>query len=192
MTKQFEASNGMLIRVGMSWYLERMNPSGTGEWNEIGGLSPNASLIYSALREFFRHERDEELGRWRNPMDPSYFVIKNEYDRVVVVNERSSRWTEVTPKIVADYPDVMVEHQVGARYFAAHPVPMPWHAAKDGEVWVLKTEGVDERWNPTAFTVTDGGSKFVPVEPGYSISHLGRMATAIIDARRIFPEVSDG
>lgn len=115
---------------------------------------------------------------------------------VIVTGGAGAEWRG-TAIAYQDHPSLMIQQENGMRMMLsadnvrlAEPRPA-WHDAKPGEVWVLKTEGVDERWNPTAFTVTDGGSKFVPVEPGYSISHLGRMATAIIDARRIFPEVSN-
>lgn len=148
-----------------------------------------------ALREFFRHERDEELGRWRWPERSDYLVYPVGEGVVDVIRESNisditlgpGRQQGITRDSAYNWDKAYSKtfYNAARAYFDAHPLRKPWHDAKPGEVWVLKTEGVDERWNPTAFTVTDGGSKFVPVEPGYSISHLGRMATAIIDAHRI-------
>ncbi|QIK61774.1 hypothetical protein G7068_00035 [Leucobacter viscericola] len=43
-----------------------------------------------ALREFFQHERDTELGRWRWPEYPEYVVRKlpdSNPETVIVINE---------------------------------------------------------------------------------------------------------
>lgn len=186
MTKEFEDSNGMRIRLGANGYLERMNPSGTGEWNEIGGLSPNASLTYSALREFFRHERDEELGRWRWPENPGYVVYPDGTSRRVV-RESTGQTMQVSlhdRKAMTTYLDSYVG--AAKAYDAAHEPPKPWHDAKPGEVWVVTPQGAKDA---EAMTVIEKhGLMFSnPVDETYlSISGY------ITAARRIFPEATDG
>lgn len=175
MTK-FEASNGVVVEDNCNGDKDYWNITGPR-----GGIAVNRDE-QDALREFFRHERDEELGRWRDTVNPSYFVIKNDYDRVVVVNERSSRWTEVTPKIVADYPDVIVEHQVGARYFAAHPVQQPWHNAGRDDVWKFTTK--DGRRAALAWRSLDDWDVITP--RGASITGAADPLAALVEHG--FPE----
>lgn len=95
-----------------------------------------------AIREFFLHERDKELGRWRWPEDPNIVV----YPRDV------GRWVEVIHEVYAnrgvysrgDFNSVpeWVEEAAEA-YFLAHPVPKPWHDAQPGEVWLLTVGDAD-------------------------------------------------
>ena len=99
------------------------------------GIPPD--VVSSALREYFQAERDEELGRWRDPENPDWvcygrgssrdtvYVI-NEYDGLPYMRERDQ----------VAYSDSEFS-EVARRYFAAHPKPKPWDAAQPDEVWVL-------------------------------------------------------
>ncbi len=92
-----------------------------------------------ALREFFLHERDKELGRWRWPENPDYVVYPSEVyltppdaGLVTVFNERTGQASHCRRE-----SDGSSGHfSLAARaYFAAHPEPRPWHDAKPGELW---------------------------------------------------------
>ena len=89
------------------------------------------------LRARLQAERDEELGRWRDPENPDWICygrgpsrdtvyVINEYDGLPYMRERGQ----------AVYPDGE-SSEVAGRYFAAHPKPNPWDAAQPDEVWVL-------------------------------------------------------
>ena len=95
------------------------------------------------LRGGFQAERDETLGRWRDPKNPDlvcYPVLGN-LDAVWVMYEGNglsclatrTRWE------YSDFPET------AGRYFQAHPKPepRPWEEAKEGEVWVITHEGVE-------------------------------------------------
>ena len=143
---------------------------------------PN-DLVSSALREYFQAERDEELGRWRDPEDPDWVVyprrdtvhVINEYDGLPYMRERNQ----------VAYVDGAVS-EVAQRYFAAHPEPKPWEKARPGcdEIWVLTIHGceqpvyVTEFCGEPAFQVPGGGTM--------SLSH-----GAITAGRRIWPEGGD-
>ena len=93
---------------------------------------------FAALRAFFQAERDEELGRWRDPENPDFVVYPHDDVTITVLDEVDGKrfwWTR------GDELDAHQERFPGfdtARaYFAAHPEPKPWHAAQPDEVWAL-------------------------------------------------------
>ena len=98
----------------------------------------------NALRAFFQAERDQELGRWRDPEDPNMVVYPhptlNDDDRrrIWLFNELSgAAWLD-WEHIASPGP--------ARRYFAAHPdvePHKPWHDAKVGEYWLVTLEGAD-------------------------------------------------
>ena len=170
----------------------------------LGG-GPGDRIVYlwpaetAALREFFAHERDVELGRWRWPENPDYVVYPGDLDyvpgrkifRVLEESTGKDEWYAVSSfRLYGNDDDRTL---AAAAYLAAHPESKPWHDAKPGEVWLLETSGIDDRWNPAAFTVSvvDGATRLIPTEPDYSVTHIGPSATGITGGRRIFPEVSD-
>ena len=94
-----------------------------------------------ALRAFFQAERDEQLGRWRDPENPDIvcYPVACDLDAVWVMYEGDwtryhasrSGWEDVLPHYVSE---------TAGRYFAAHSEPEPWDAVQPDEVWVL-TDG---------------------------------------------------
>ncbi len=78
-----------------------------------------------ALRAYFLAERDEQLGRWRDPVDPDWVVYRNRSEddgdgrAVYIFNERrrcrASTWEHLTRTPGKGSDDV------ANRYFAAHP-----------------------------------------------------------------------
>ena len=100
-----------------------------------------------ALRAFFQAERDETLGRWRDPENPGIvcYPVAGDLDAVWVMREGDgsryhatrTRWEHLVPHYVAE---------AARRYFQAHFEPKPWEKARPGEVWVLTIEGGVEAW----------------------------------------------
>ena len=102
-----------------------------------------------ALRAFFQAERDEQLGRWRDPENPNIVVYPipamndqgDGYGRAVWVLDEA----EMVSMTVLDDRH---SHSSASRYFAAHPQPQPepkpWLEAKPGEVWALTYAGIEE------------------------------------------------
>lgn len=157
--------------------------------DETRGGTSTAYLIDAqvhALREYFQHERDTELGRWRWPENPDHVVYPPEQVEggdggVWVLCESdpgSIRYASPGPEA---WPSNEAYYARAARaYFDAHPEPKPWHDARFGEVWALTDEaGVTM---PATFQA-----------PGVWTSH-GSMSSRVRDgmnitaARRIWPE----
>ena len=97
---------------------------------------------FKTLREYFQAERDEELGRWRDPEIPDMVVYPHDDVTITVLDEVDGKrfwWTR------GDELDAHQERLPGfdtARaYFQAHPEPKPWDAAQPDEIWVLTING---------------------------------------------------
>ena len=95
------------------------------------------------LRAHLQAERDEQLGRWRDPENPNIVVYPclnqdDGYGRVVWVLDEAEM---VSGTVLDDRHS----HSSASRYFAAHPQPepKPWHDAKAGEYWLVTLEGAD-------------------------------------------------
>lgn len=182
MTTPFVASNGTVIaRKGRaSLAVER---PGTDRL-----LNINADRT-EALREFFRAEHDEELGRWRWPENPDYVVYPKSSSEtepspgVRVVHESSGRSKDVG-RVVASACEaaVSVFGKAACAYFAANPERKPWHDAKSGEAWALTVDGEEYPWG-----VGDG------VDAGRFV-YLGGLTNIPLDhpsitaGRRLWPE----
>lgn len=180
MSEKFVSSNNTTIyrSSGSSIY-----------WNSRHDKGSVANSEAKALREFFLHERDTELGRWRWPEKPEYVVYPQPGGAVNVLRE--SLVDETGPGVEKGIgrekangwrSEAAGNFFAAARaYFAAHPVPKPWHEAKPGEVWVITTSNVGDE---VAVLVT-GAGRF-----RYSDGVLMSLTSEqITDARRIFPEV---
>ena len=112
------------------------------DWRDIALTTAN----FETLRAFFQAERDDALGRWRDPENPDMvcYPIAYDTDAVLVMYEGDmtryyttrSTWKDVTPYYVSE---------TAGRYFAAHPKPRPPFAAyvdKNGSaVWVTDENG---------------------------------------------------
>lgn len=178
---EYTASNGIELRVNDEGALERRNPEGTNQWDEVRRIYLRESVVSDALREFFRAERDEELGRWRSKEHPDYFVRRITRDEVSVVEDDSLAYKYIHRNglEVGEWDDT-AWGEVAQAFFDAHPEPTPWHDAKPGEVWVIRLHGGEE----FAVNAVQGlaGTSFVTVLG----NPLG--ADGITEGRRIFPE----
>lgn len=170
--ENFTASNGVAVQ---------REDQGTLVNSSRHGLMRLAVDEALALREFFLHERDQELGRWRWPENPDYVVYRD--DRPggfrVMHEPTGDTWTYFWDAIKDD-PQFVGPWDAARAYFAAHPEPKQWHDAKHGEVWVIEYEGKEEAVVST--------SRFFTWPHGSQQYHDDPDITA---GRRIWPEVSD-
>ena len=125
-----------------------------------------ANLVSSALREYFQAERDEELGRWRDPEEPDYVAyprpdLDDGDGRCVLVLDELSGATRT------DWEQIALPGPAD-RYFTAHPLPEPEHE----EIWVITANG--DTGPALATTQTANGTLLD--------------ATEITAGRRIWPE----
>lgn len=128
MSEKFTASNGVVIAED-----ERGLTLSTTDWRKGR----------EAMAELFLHERDQELGRWRDPECPNNVIYPSSL--LGEEGKPSARVLNETNGLSALCGrEDTTQHTSAARYFAAHPLPKPWHDAKPGEVWAL-TDRVLER-----------------------------------------------
>ena len=130
------------------------------------------------LRAHLQAERDEQLGRWRDPENPDCicYPVAGDPDDIWVVYEGSGL-AYMRERNQAFYAGNRFS-EVARRYFAAHPEPKPWEEAKAGEVWILTRYGAEEPFFVTGgeFTSTDLAVATDLDDP------------RITDGRRIWPE----
>ena len=136
---------------------------------------------YEAARAFFQAERDEQLGRWRDPESPNLvcYPVAGDLDTVWVLNEVDGL-AYMRERNQAFYAGNKFS-EVARRYFAAHPEPKPWEEAKAGEVWILTRYGAEE-----PFFVTDGEFTSTDLAVATDLDD-----PRITDGRRIWPEGED-
>ena len=138
MTEKFVASNGIPI-IEKDWGLSFT------QGVDLGTLTGVSDDQANALREYFQHERDRELGRWRWPENPEWVMYQGGPGSVWVFDEDDPYLTRIYCSEVSRVP-FSHNSALGAAtaYFAAHHEPKPWHDAKPGEVWAIVTENVAE------------------------------------------------
>lgn len=183
---EFVASNGWKIRL-----TEKSGAAMIDVYGDMGGATfSTTGEKLTALREFFQHERDIELGRWRPKEHPEYVVYLHDDDRVRVVRESdgvSYSWNRLSVTLPYGQGCAEIQFQPVAReFFAAHPEPKPWHNAKDGEVWVLSFNADCGFRNGDAWY--SNSTEFVLLHDSGRIEHNEYRITA---GRRIWPEAKD-
>ena len=111
------------------------------DWRDIALTTAD----FEALRAFFQAERDEQLGRWRDPENPDWVVYPHDDVNTTVHDETTGAYLNWSREQAEDDE---YSHGFGfatARaYFQAHPEPKPWVDAKPGEVWALTYAGIEE------------------------------------------------
>lgn len=147
----------------------------------VGVLFTDAE--FDALREFFQHERDTDLGRWRWPENPDWVVYHgNDHEvGVVVINERTLEKTAFTRKSATGLSE---KHRAVRAFFDAHPESKPWHDAKPGDVWILTVDGAESAFHPSKSL----DRAFTPVAPETGRTAVGMDSFEITAGRRIWPE----
>ena len=133
------------------------------------------------LRAHLQAERDEQLGRWRDPENPDCicYPVAGDPDDIWVVYEGSGL-AYMRERNQAFYAGNKFS-EVARRYFAAHPEPKPWEEAKAGEVWILTRYGAEE-----PFFVT--GGEFTSTDLAVIVDLDDDSITA---GRRVWPEGED-
>lgn len=127
---EFVASNGVTIRGKTTGYqrVQLIYSDGSNALDSDIDWLDEADL--AALREFFQHERDIELERWRSKEHPEYVVYLHDDDRVRVVRESdgvSYSWNRLSVTLPYGQGCAELQFQPVAReFFAAHPEPKPF------------------------------------------------------------------
>jgi len=193
MKREFTASNGYVVRYDPTAGLGRLTVHFPSGHNVLDGHDYCTNDELAALREFFQHERDEELGRWRWPENPDIIVVlkqaKSIPRRVVMVMQESTCivvWRDEAQESGSG----RAELDAAARaYFAAHPEPKPWTNPKPGELWELTVGGITDEYVAVKCREGVNGIRtmFLPTKNLGAIK-LGPEATLITDGRRIYPE----
>ncbi|WP_315637306.1 MULTISPECIES: hypothetical protein [Microbacterium] len=165
----FKASNGYTLDVGAG-SIEVFNRA--GETRHVLG-----KYSMDSLREFFRHERDEELGRWRWPDNPDFVVYPRGESGVHVLDEGSGIGAARFIQRNGDPHNPTAEYQAAYAYFEAHPERKPWHDAKTGEIWVITVEGEESAWT------VNNEDRFENPDSTYELTN-----PHITAARRLWPE----
>ena len=185
--EKFEAKNGLQIEADLGPVVRIWEGSSRDkENNRLRGFSYLNDRDVEALREFFQHERDQELGRWRDPENLHRVAYATSPQTVLIMDESTGRGAEYsrqTANASSDNYGDRLKRQSARAYFAAHPEPKPWHDAKPGDVWVLTVAGKEHPWG------------FDPIDQRFVYaggeSWLRRNDEMISAGRRIWPEVSD-
>jgi hypothetical protein len=178
---EFTASNGKKVtrrEYGMGVNI------GSNDWGALTGVTDDQA---QALREFFRAEEDERLGRWRWPENPDYVVYPSDQFRggnrngwVIILHEPSGIAVEANRHARTIRPDMQFV-EAGRAFFDAHPDPKPWDAAEDNEIWVLTgAGGLELPWRRTA------EGEWESITPKAIRRRNNDLITA---GRRIWPEV---
>ena len=110
------------------------------DWRDIALTTAD----FEALRAFFQAERDDALGRWRDPENMDMVAYRTPEDDdgcgrcILLLDENTGDNHWEWERIACSGP--------GLRYFDAHPQPepKPWVDAKPGEVWALTYAGIEE------------------------------------------------
>lgn len=176
----FTASNGVRVNVvvGIDGRPYLIGDSPRKDGLEADTHATGSKEGIEALREFFRAEEDDALGRWRWPAEPHWVVYADEDGDVTALDERTGESTELITRLsAARFPHAKGSAAARA-YFDAHPEPKPWQSPVTGQVWALSLDG-DE---PTAWAVNHD-NLFMD-----AYSTLDPKSRMITDGRRIWPE----
>lgn len=178
MNEYITADGGMKVeRYGNGLRILYATADGFKENDEDSRFLPGFAT--SAVREFFRAEEDESLGRWRYDELPEYVAYWHPVlQRLTVIWEPQGGSTFF--KRDDDLTYAGNPGKVARAFFDAHPEPKPkpWHEAKHGDVWALTCKGVEEVWfvRKNRFRDIDGLGIRMPLDN-----------TLITAGRRIWP-----
>lgn len=187
---EFVASNGVaVVQAGAGLYVkgDAVHLDRLREKLQAGLYGDVTPSMQVALREFFQHERDEELGRWRWPKNPNVVVyLDGEASRrsvTIVFEETGGVVIGMQEKFLATAPDEFHESRAAARaYFEAHPERKPWEDAKPGDVWLLTIDGIESAYYPSKSL----DRAFTPVAPNTGTTAVPMDWPEITTGRRIW------
>ena len=117
----FTSSNGLMVERTLGGL-----PRVIGE----GWSSQLTDPETVALRGFFLHERDEELGRWRWTDNPEWVGVEGDRDSsggrtVIVMNERTLDRFHANERVRVVGADADEAHRAAQAFFDAHPTAEP-------------------------------------------------------------------
>lgn len=129
---QFQARSGRTLKIGAD---------GTIQFHLGNGyLSPECVMD---VEEFLQARRDEDLDRWRWPLNPNYVVRRKADGRGVrVLNEVDCDVVDFPDRARADSFPNSAFGRAAVAFFEAHPEQKPWHLAQLGEIWAVTIRGV--------------------------------------------------
>lgn len=170
---EFVAASGRKVRI---------RKDGAVEFGLLNGYLPKESVFDA--EEFFQAKRDEELGRWRWPINPDVVAKELNGALVRIWNERNGNYSDYRK---ADRERFSFGDRgfdgAAAAYFEAHPERKPWEDAKPGEVWVFTYyEDID------VVACAVAGGPFVTEFRGVTGVEFNTKNSLITTARRIWPE----
>jgi len=177
-TEAFKARNGMTVREG---------DDGSLKIGNVDGYLSQAAAY--AADEYFQAKHDEDLMRWRDPLEPDRVVSRMIGGGIHVYDERGLTYSVFTRPAFGGHA---VRTSVGDfgftatadRFFEAHPEPKPWESAKHGEVWALTVDGAETAFYPSKSL----DRAFTPVAPGTGRTAVAMNSPEISDGRCIWPE----
>ena len=141
---EYQASNGIKVDSETQGITGRRRI--TFHHGNHGTLVEMSAEEAVALIESLDHEKDEELGRWRDPDNPRLTVYPTEgyeTDEITILDDVDAETYTIT-RARAERSQGGWWHDTAKAYFEAHPERKPWHDAKPGEVWVLTFDGADD------------------------------------------------
>ena len=108
-----------------------------------------------ALRTYFQEERDTELNRWRDPLNPVLVCLPITEHSIHVLNERDGLGYTYGRGNGVDLQSSNPYVRAARRYFEAHPPKKPWEKAAQGDIWILTSHGgevapytkIGEKWS---------------------------------------------
>jgi hypothetical protein len=180
---EFTASNGYRVTPipgGIELFNRHPNPD-SGNVHSLGKYSVDA------LREFFRAEEDERLGRVRSTVDPDIVIYPVTANQIRVIDQAGHGNWATFDRDDADGLGPM--SRTASAYFDAHPEPKPWTQARPGEVWSLGIGG-GYHCESAAVVETPDGVQFVWGVKGNDLRTLPITDRSIDYGTRIYPEVS--
>ena len=149
------------------------------DWRDIALITAD----FEAAREFFQAERDEQLGRWRDPENPDMvcYPVAGDLDAVWVMYEGAGSRYYVT-RTGWELTRPQYASETAGRYFQAHPEPKPWHGAEGREVWEITVNGEE------LLCRSNSDGDFTPVFGHHHWATISNGSREITAGRRIWPE----
>lgn len=134
MSEKFTSSNGGTVEMlgNRRMIVTDMNAY---QLSESASVKSHSSWLDPAqietLREFFQHERDQELGQWRSAIDPGWTAVEN--GRYVQFRHDDCKRAFSLDRNAPDFNGWSPAlREIGHEWFAAHPEPKPWMLLPEG------------------------------------------------------------
>ena len=178
---EFEASNGITVTLTDSAQLRVENADRTE-----GAVVAEGDYT-DALREFFRAEEDERLGRWRRGDHVVYPGLSTD-EYIFVLDEATGESDEIRAEYLrgetTDDPSLHEIDRTALLYLLSKPASKPWHDAKEGELWALTIDGAEDIY--VIVRTEEAGFRMFPARS--TAFRPGAFPSEVTAGRRIWPE----